>query len=408
MRRLRARPRSSGAAAGDLGPLAVRLRKDLGDTLRAGHPWVYRDALDVPERAPEPATGEVVELTDRHGSFVGRGLYQRGSPIAVRVYCTDPGEALDEALLRRRLASALRSRRGLFLRAETDAFRLCHGEGDFLPGVVIDLYAAVAVVQFDYEAAAARFRLALPAALAEVGLDLLTVYERGRGHAQLLAGDDPPDEVEVREHGVTLLVNVKHGQKTGFFLDMRDNRRLLRGCAGGLSVWNGFSYTGGFSVQAALGGATRVVSVDQAAPALDTARRIFQRNGLDPAAHGFFAEDVFAHLRQAIAAGQRYGLVIVDPPSFAPSEEALRRALRAYRDLYALALNIVEEGGLFAAGSCSSHVDQAAFLQVLGAAAQHAGRRLRLLEVRGQPPDHPSLPAFPEGRYLKFALARLD
>jgi 23S rRNA (cytosine1962-C5)-methyltransferase len=171
-----------------------------------------------------------------------------------------------------------------------------------------------------------------------------------------------------------------------------------------------FCYTGGFSVHAALAGATHVVSIDQAAPALVAARENFARTGLDPAspAYAFEAVDAFAWLERARAEGQRHGLVIIDPPSFAPSEKSLDKALAAYRDLFAAGLFVVENGGYLCAASCSSHVDLEAFIGTLRDASQRARRRLRLLEVRGQPPDHPTLPAFKEGRYLKFILCRVD
>ena len=230
-----------------------------------------------------------------------------------------------------------------------------------------------------------------------------------------LAGAAPSGEVTIREHGTPMLVDVMQGQKTGLFLDQRENRRLLRRYAAGRSVLNCFSYTGGFSLQAALGGASQVTSVDTARAALETGRRCFAANGLEAAPVGattgryqFLPEDVFVHLRRAVACGVRHGLVVVDPPSFAPSEKTLPRALAAYRELFALALGTVAPGGLLAASSCSSHVDANAFLEAVAAAGQAAGRSLRLLEFPGQPADHPTLPAFPEGRYLKFALLAAD
>lgn len=443
------------------GPPQVTLIKNLQRSVQAGHPWLYREALDVP---PGLATGQAVDVCERGGRFLGRGLYDGESPIAVRLYTLDRSEPVDAALVRRRLQAALQARRGAIDPATTDAFRLCHGEGDFLPGVVIDRYGPVAVVLFDGAAA----RSLLPAVVAAVQalapeLGITALYERNQrrqgGGGQLLygalptgsppaerllrgtdlhgaassaaqpsadrpdgerptAGQGPvspllpegrqPGELLVREHGMQFLVDIVHGQKTGLFLDQRENRRLIRRYAAGLSVWNGFAYTGGFSVAAALGGARRVVTVDSAAPAVAAARRNFALNGIDPGAHEFYADDVFTHLQRASQRGVVYDLVIVDPPSFAPTHRALPTALAAYRELHRLALSAVAPGGLLAAASCSSHVPEAEFLATLLDAAQHTRRRLRLLEVHGQPADHPTLPAFPEGRYLKFILARAD
>jgi 23S rRNA (cytosine1962-C5)-methyltransferase len=378
--------------------------------VQAGHPWLYREALEIP---PGLGTGQVVDLIERNGRFLGRGLLDAESPIALRLYTLDPSEPVDGALVRRRLDSALRARRGAIDLAQTDAFRLCHGEGDFLPGVVIDRYGPLAVVLFDGAAA----RVLCPEVIAAVQavaepLGVTALYERNQrrqgGGGQLLYGELPASELLVREHGMRFLADIVHGQKTGLFLDQRENRQLIRRYARDLTVWNGFAYTGGFSVAAALGGARRVVTVDSAGPAIEAARRNFAHNQLDPAAHEFYADDVFEHLQRAAQRGVVYDLVIVDPPSFAPTQKSLPTALAAYRELHGLALAAVAPGGLLAAASCSSHVPEAEFVATVAEAAQHARRRLRILELHGQPADHPTIPAFSEGRYLKFLLARLD
>jgi len=383
---------------------SVRLRKDLSLHIAAGHPWVYADALAAPASA---ATGAVVDVLGVDGRFVARGLWDGESPIAVRIYTGDAGEAVDDALVRRRLSAALAARVGAFDETTTDCFRWCNGEGDSLPGVVVDVYARTAVVRFDGEAARA-LKSGVIAALPSLR-PLDQIYERSRGaRGEVLWGTEPPRPVEVKEHGARFGVDVHSGQKTGFFLDQRENRRLLGGFAGGLDVVNLFGYTGGFSVHCALGGAQRVTTVDVARQALVDAAANFRRNGLDDDAHAFVCEDAFGWMRRTADEGRRFGLTIVDPPSFAPSERTLKKALAAYRDLNVLGLKLVAPGGLLASASCSSHVDMEAFCTMLAAAAVAARRPIRILELRGQPADHPSLPAFPEGRYLKFVLARVD
>jgi 23S rRNA (cytosine1962-C5)-methyltransferase len=376
----------------------VTLRKAVGPALRRGHPWVYRDALRA---APDVAAGEVVDVVDGRDRFVARGYADPGSPIAVRVLTLDPDEPVDDGLVARRLTEARALRERVIDRTTTDAYRFLHGEGDHLPGIVCDFYAQVAVVRFDGEGARA-FGARIVPLLAAAGAT--TVYERTRGGGSLLAGPPPPDELSVREHGMRFLVDIAHGQKTGLFLDQRENRHRLRALAGGRNVLNCFSYTGGFTVAAALGGAMRTVSVDRAAPALETARRTLAANGLDPAAHGQVCEDAFAFLDRAARRGERFGMVVLDPPSFAPSADALERALAAYRDLNTLGLRCVEPGGLLATASCSSHVTSEAFVEVVATAAAAARRRVRLFELAGAGPDHPVAPAHPEGRYLKFLL----
>lgn len=399
----------------------IRLAKPLERSIRRGHPWIYRDALRARDLGLTPEgiggsargglrTGSAVDIIGSDGKFVARGLFDARSPIAVRVATLDRTEALDDAFVRRRIQSALRARRGAFDAATTDAFRWVNGEGDFLPGVVVDVYASVAVVRFDGDAVRA-WRDAVTAAVVAEGraLGVTHVLERSRGgRGEPLHGGAPPSPVEIRENGVRFAVDVVHGQKTGFFLDQRENRRAIRPFAAGVDVVNLFSYTGGFSVHAALGGARRVTSVDVAAAALTDARNNFALNGIDPERHRFDAEDAFDWLERARADKRRYGLVITDPPSFAPSEKALQKALVAYRDLHARALALVDEGGVFCAASCSSHVTMDAFVGTLMDAADKTRRPLRLLELRGQPADHPTPPAFPEGRYLKFVLARAD
>lgn len=396
----------------------AQLRRDLERSLRGGHPWLYREALTVPSGLP---AGSVLDVCDSHGQFVARGLYDPASPIAFRAYTLDAAEAVDAALFRRRLARALELRQRLFASEpeRTDAFRWCYGEGDFLPGLIVDVYGPVAVLVFDggERGPARAFRQTIVEIVAELGqaLGLCAIYERlqrrAGGGGELLWGKLPGDgdgELTVSEHGVRFHVDVVHGQKSGLFLDQRENRRIIRRYARSRSVWNGFSYTGGFSVCAALGGAKRVVSVDRAGPALAAARRNFALNGLDPAAHGFFTDDAFTHLAAAVARGERHDLVIVDPPSFAPTEKAVPTALAAYRDLHRLALELVAPGGLLCAASCSSHVNESAFLSTLVPTQKQASRPLRILELHSQPADHPTLPGFPEGRYLKFVLLAAD
>lgn len=399
----------------------IELARPLRDAIWLGHPWIYRQALRSP---PDLPSGTAVDITDRNG-FVARGLYDQHSPLAVRVYTLDESESIDASLVAKRLSAAYQVRRRTLpgLGTETTGYRLCHGEGDRLPGIVIDIYGPIAVVITDGDAARTLLSAvvsALKACADELGIT--TIYERHQrrqGHGGgLLFGNPPqlapedrgrhPLELVFREHGMRLLVDVENGQKTGMFLDQRENRRLIRDISAGLSVWNGFSYTGGFSLAAALGGATRVVSVDRAEAAIDTARRNFALAGLPLADHEFLAEDAFAALARSKTRGEHFDLVIVDPPSFAPTQQAVPGALSAYRRLHEQAIDLVTQGGLLAAASCSSHIDEKAFLSTICDAAVAKKRAVQLLEIRSQPSDHPTLPAFPEGRYLKFILCRVS
>jgi 23S rRNA (cytosine1962-C5)-methyltransferase len=365
---------------------------------------------------PGIADGALVFVVTEDRRPLVRGIWDAQSAIAVRVIATaDDGPDVD-AVVQRRVGAALDRRLALMDRGQTDAFRWIHGEADGLPGIHVDVYGTAAVVRYDGTGARAFYRdlRDLPAWLVEAagprGLALTTVIDRGRDGQKAVAaiGSLPEGEIEVHENGLRFGVDLARGQKGGLFLDQRENRALVRTLAAGRRVLNLFGYTGGFSIYAATGGATATTTVDVAAPAIAAARRNFERNGLALAAAEFHAEDAFAFLERVAATGARYDLVISDPPSFAPSQKALPAALRAYTQLHRLCAQVTAPGGLLCAASCSSHVDGAAFLRTVEEGAAAAGRRFTLTELRGASADHPTLPAFPEGDYLKFAHGRLS
>ncbi len=376
------------------------------EPLRRGHPWVWKQAIGRGLEGAVP--GEEVQVVAPDGAPVGRGLVDPGSPIAVRMW-THGQAPLARAEWRRRTARACALRARLFDASHTSAYRLLHGEGDRMPGFVVDRYDRVAVLRTDGDAAAARVPdlvEALVPELARLGVATLAHRIAVKGQPprhELLHGEPPPETATVLEHGLPFVVDLARGQKTGAFLDQRDNRQRVRELARGSRVLNLFSYAGGFSLFAAAGGAAHVTSVDVAASAHATAQASFRAAGLDPRAHAFATADCFAFLEGARKRGDTWDLVISDPPSFAPSEKAVPRALAAYRALHGACAAVLAPGGILCAASCSSHVDPAAFLATLDDAT--LGRAdLRLLEVRGAGADHPTLPSFPEGRYLKFTV----
>jgi 23S rRNA (cytosine1962-C5)-methyltransferase len=360
-------------------------------------------------RGLEGATaGEEVQIIAPDRTPVGRGLADPRSPIAVRVW-TRRRDPIDSALWRSRAARACERRTQLFDRTRTNAFRVLHGEGDRMPGLVVDRYGPVAVARADGDATSARIVELVDALwplLDTWGVRTLVLREGAKGNPprlEPLRGRPPPDVVQVEEHGVPFLVDLAHGQKTGAFLDQRENRLRVGELARGRRVLNLFSYAGGFSLHAALGGAAHVTSVDVAAGAHATAQASFRVAGVDPSAHGFVTADVRAFLEGARKQRKEWDLIVSDPPSFASSEKALPRALSAYKTLHRACASVLSPGGIFCAASCSSHVDPPAFLSTLDDAAL-GERELVVLELRGAGPDHPTLPAFPEGRYLKFAV----
>jgi 23S rRNA (cytosine1962-C5)-methyltransferase len=388
------------------------LQKDLARHLRAGHPWVFRKAV---ERAPRslPA-GAIVDVVEGE-RFVARGYYDPHSAISVRILTREPAEGIDGAFWRRRVARALALRRELV--HGTTGYRLLHGESDGLPGVVADRYDRFAVLKL-YSAGLTPHRGAIVEALREAAGDLAGVYGRDEiphdeeddgaaAQGRVLWGEEPPERIAIDEHGTRLLVDVRRGQKTGTFLDQRENRRLVRELAAGRAeALNCFSYTGGFSVAAALGGAKHVVSVDVDRDAIALARDIFRENGLDPADHAFAAEDAFELLARYKREGRRFDLVVCDPPAFAKSQKAVEAALAGYASLNRAALAVLSPGGLLVTASCSARVSADQFYDAVKEAAFKARVELQLVEERRQPPDHPVSPQFREGRYLKCLVYR--
>ncbi|HXX70518.1 MAG TPA: class I SAM-dependent rRNA methyltransferase [Polyangiaceae bacterium] len=387
-------------------PEVVVAERHAGERIAKGHPWVWRDS--VLRGLDHVGAGDEVQVVTPNGSPLGRGLAEPESPIAVRMW-TSGREPVSAALWRERARRAARLRALLFADARTTAYRIVHGEGDRMPGLVIDRYDSVAVVQCDGAAIANRLADVTEALWPELdsrGIATLVHRTSAKGTAprlQLLRGSPAADTVHVREDGVPFIVDVAHGQKTGAFLDQRENRRRVGELASGRRVLNLFSYTGGFSIHAALGSATHVTSVDTAAAAHATAQASFRAAGIDPAPHAFVVADVRTFLEGARERGEAWDLIVSDPPSFAPNERSVRRALTAYRAIHRACVAVLSDGGLLCAASCSSHIDADAFLSTLDAASL-GGRQLKLLELSGAGPDHPSLPAFPEGRYLKFAM----
>jgi len=389
------------------------LQKDLARHLRAGHPWVFRKAI---ERAPKGlAAGAVVDVTDG-GRFVARGYYDPHSAITVRILTREPAEAIDADFWRRRVARALALRRELV--HGTTGFRMVHGESDGLPGVVADRYGAFAVVKL-YSAGLTPHRAAIVEALRAEAEGLAGVYGRdeiprdddeeegGAPAGRVLWGAEPPGVIEIDEHGMKVLVDVRRGQKTGHFLDQRENRRMVRGLAAGRpGALNLFGYTGGFSVAAALGGARHVVTVDLDEDAIALARENFRANGLDPAAHAFAVEDAFELLARQKREGRRFDLVVCDPPAFAKSQKAVDSAVAGYASLNRAALAVLAPGGLLVTASCSARVTVELFTDAVKEAAFKARVDLQLVAETRQPPDHPVSLQFREGRYLKCLVLR--
>ena len=392
--------------------IRLELKPGLGRHLKAGHPWVFKRGL---EQIPKIPPGSVVDLVEG-GRFMARGYYDPMSAIAVRILTRDPGEIVDAAFFARKVKQAWDARQSLIDLGDTDSFRVVHGEGDGLPGVVVDHYAGFAVVKL-YSAGLTPHRpllvealkAAIPGLKGIVGRDELVRDDEGddqRGVGKMLWGTAAPETVRILERGAKFLVDLYRGQKTGFFLDQRENRLLLRRLGAGRDVLNCFCFSGGFSVNAALGGARSIFSVDQDEDAIALARENFTLNGIDPSRFDFLAADVFTLLDSFKQEGRTFDLIILDPPAFAKSQKDVEAALDGYASLNRQALKLLRPNGLLVTSSCSARVTPDEFLGAIKEAAFNADVDLALVEERYQPPDHPIRLQFPEGRYLKFLVLR--
>jgi len=315
------------------------------------------------------------------------------------------------------MAKALRLRRSLF-DEQTTAFRLFNGEGDGLPGLVCDVYGDAAVIRLDGEGPGNFWDARGIAEWAAENLSLRCVIERrdrrrqgkkqGEARECILVGDAPGEPIPFVENGVHFKVDIRRGQKTGFFLDQRENRQRIGNFARGKRVLNVFGYTGGFSVYAGLGGADHVTTVDLANPAVEMADYHWQLNELHPARHKAITADAFEFLAASAKGKKMWDLVILDPPSFAPSKDTVSKGLSAYRNLAAAGVNVTAPDGLLALASCSSHVNLEMFLESCEKGLSMGHRQGRVLGIYGQPADHPSPLVLPEFRYLKFVLLKIS
>jgi 23S rRNA (cytosine1962-C5)-methyltransferase len=399
--------------------IALRVTPEAERALRQGHPWLFDRAIRQQSNDGQP--GDLAVIFDRKGRFLAVGLYDPRSSLRVRILAHGEPAAIDRDWFTARLAAAAAVRAPLLqqpAQALTTGYRLVHGENDGLPGLVIDRYERTFVLKLYTPAWIPHLRDVL-AALASVSPADRLVVRLGRAmqgqpddlhglsDGQVLSGPPLDGPVLFWENGLCFEADPVRGQKTGFFLDQRDNRARVEKLAAGKTVLNLFAYTGGFSVYAARGGARRVISVDTSAPALEAAKRNWALNrsfpGVAAAFHEAVVEDAFEWLARMGNGGRRFGLVIVDPPAFAQEQAQVTAALAAYERLTRLALDVLQPGGTLVQASCSTRVDADSFFAAIHRAAARAGRPLRELERTGHALDHPI--AFKEGAYLKCLFA---
>ena len=389
---------------------ALVLKKGREKSLKRRHPWVFSGAIE--RVVSKPAIGDTVEIRDSSGKPLALAAYSPKSQIRARVWTFDVSESIEKDFFGRRIQKAVELRERLPAAKHTNAMRLVHGESDGLPGLVVDRYADVLVAQF-LSAGVERWR--------EEILDLLknvssceAIFERSDAEVRKLEGLQPrtgfargnknASRCPIVEHGLNFRVDVEQGQKTGFFLDQRENRQRVRSLAAGREVLDGFCYTGGFAIAALAGGASRVCAIESSKDAIQVAKENLAANPLDAGKMEFLEADVFKQLRLFRDQGRTFDLIVLDPPKFAPTAAQAKNAARAYKDINLLAFKLLAPGGLLATFSCSGGVGADLFQSIVAGAALDAGAEAKIIERFGAAADHPVALEFPEGDYLKGLL----
>jgi 23S rRNA (cytosine1962-C5)-methyltransferase len=384
----------------------IVLKKNEEHRIAGGHPWAFSN--EIRETRGSPSMGDVVELRTAGGVTLGIGLYNPHSLIAFRLL-SQTLEDIDTEFFRSRMARALNLRRTLY--PDATVYRLIHGEGDFLPGLIIDRFNDYCVVQTLSNGMDARLPMicdALESILSPKGIverneSSLRTLEQLPQERGILRGEAGTTTINL--NGMLFQVDVLEGQKTGFFLDQRENRSAIERYSKGARVLDCFCNDGGFSLFAARAGASAVTGLDSSEEAIRNATGNARLNGLSTAR--FEQADVFGMLTSLAEDGASYDLVIMDPPSFTRSRKNVQTAKKGYKELHAGAFRLLKKGGTLATASCSHHIEPDVFLSIVDETARKAGRHLQLLEWRGAAPDHPTLPAVPETRYLKFGIFRI-
>jgi 23S rRNA (cytosine1962-C5)-methyltransferase len=371
------------------------------------HPWIFSGAVHHVDG--NPASGETIDLLSFKDEFLARAAYSPHSQIRARVWTFDPEEQVNPGFFRKRIRAAIHSRDARHLRRDTDAIRLIYAESDGLPGLVVDRYSHVLVLQSLTAGSELWKETIADILIEETGLG--TVYERSDADVRDLEGLQPvvgtmrgqnlQSPITIKEHGLKFKVNPSDGQKTGFYLDQRRNRLRVRELSPGRDALDCFCYTGGFALNALAGGARSVVAVDSSAEALSLGCENLQLNGMRAESVEWREGDVFQELRRFRDEGRSFDLIVLDPPKFAPTASQAEKAARGYKDINLLAFKLLRPGGILVTFSCSGGIDAALFQMIVASAALDAGVEAQIVEHLSQASDHPVALNFPEGAYLK-------
>ncbi len=386
-------------------------------SLKYGHPWVFASALDIKESGKlSIKSGQSVDLVDRQGNFLARGAYSPRSQIRVRIWSFDPDEAIDRDFFAAKIEKSIKLRESIPGLKNTTAKRLIYGESDGLPGLIVDAYDCFLVVQF-LTAGVEYWRKEIIEILASLP-GYKGVFERSDVDVRTLeglepssgkiSGEKPPEFIIIEEYNRKYYVDIRRGQKTGFYLDQRLNRDILSRYTSGKRVLDCFCYTGGFTVAALLGGATGVIAIDESEYSLQLGRVNVELNRQDPKIVEWVKGDVFVELRKFRDRGEKFDLIVLDPPKFAPTHAQLQRALRGYKDINLLAMKLLNEDGILFTFSCSGGVSEDLFQKVVAAAGLDARVRGRIIRRLYQDSDHPVALNFPESNYLKRLIVAIE
>jgi 23S rRNA (cytosine1962-C5)-methyltransferase len=391
---------------------AIILKAEREKSLQRRHPWIFSGAVERIDGTP--ASGDTLPVRDAAGNFLAWAAYNAASQITARIWSWNEKDVIDKSFFRQRIADALAARRALGLDRDSNGMRIIHGESDGLPGLIVDKYGDVLVMQLG-SAGPEHWRDTLADILQEL-CSPVCIYERSDSDGRELEGlpkrcgvvrGTLPEKVEVTEHGLHFAVDVAEGQKTGYYLDQRDNRAFTGTMAAGRDVLNCFCYTGGFSLYALRGGAKSVLSIDASEGALELAKRNVELNGLDSSKAEWQCADVFEALRKLRDQNRKFDLIVLDPPKFAPTAAFAEKASRAYKDINLLGFKLLRPGGLLFTYSCSGGISDDLFQKIIAGAALDAGVDAQIVKKLHAAPDHPVLLSFPEGAYLKGLVLRV-
>jgi 23S rRNA (cytosine1962-C5)-methyltransferase len=386
---------------------SVTLKKSADEFLKRKHPWIFSGAIEKVNG--NPSGGETVEIFTHNKKLAGRGSFSPSSQIRVRVWSFNPDEQIDADFFRKKIKSSSLFRKKIIREEDTNAYRLINSESDGIPGLIVDRYDNYLVCRF-LSAGTEYFKNIIVEILKDI-FNPACIYERSDADVRkketlsptkgVLSGKEPDDLPEIKENGLKFLVDIKNGQKTGFYLDQRDNREMLTEFCGDKTVLNCFSYTGAFSVYALSAGAKQVTQVETSSSAIDIAMKNIELNKLNVSRVENINDDVFKVLRKFRDEGRYFDIIILDPPKFAESSSQIEKASRAYKDINLLAIKLLNPNGILFTFSCSGHVSPELFQKIVAGAALDANRNVHIIKFLSQSSDHPLALNFPEGLYLK-------